>query len=129
MFHVYRKHLPALLSWPYQPGSLWMYQFLRPRHRSDIWSTHTSMQISHTTRNSCQQACPTGQTKMHTVTGAHFLFLSMSHLFFTLFHRFCCRVYYFGMPLGGLFGSKITTFNSMHCSQKQVLFPVLESGQ
>ena len=38
---------------------------------------------------------------------AHFLFLSLSHLFLTLFHCFCCRGYYFGMPLGGSSGVKL----------------------
>lgn len=42
VFQVYRKHPPALLSWPYQPGLLRTYQYLRPRHRSDVWSSHVS---------------------------------------------------------------------------------------
>lgn len=44
--------------------------------------------VSRTTRNSFRQACPTGWTKMHVLTGAHFLFLSISPLFslgFTVF--------------------------------------------
>lgn len=42
-FQVYGKHPAALLSWPSQPGLLWIHPYLRPRYRSDIWSSHVSM--------------------------------------------------------------------------------------
>lgn len=124
VFQVYRKHPPASHSWAHQPGWLRTSQFLRPRHGNIIWCSHTSHTNLTHNQKWVSAGRPPGQIKMHPVPGRHtFTFLSMSHLLLTLFLSFCCRVYYFGMPLGGLFGSKITSFNSMCCSRKQGLFP------
>lgn len=109
--------------------SLRMAQDRRPRRRAASGPPASPWQISPTARNISQRTRPVGQTKTHTVIGTHFLSVSTSHLSLTLFHGFCCRVYYFAVLLGVLFVRKIASFNSMYCSWRQVFFPVLDAGQ
>lgn len=131
VFQVYIKHPPALLSWPYQQTWLAL-DVSVPEAKAQKW--HLVFPCVHGESPAQPEAVFSGHTpqaeqKMHEVTGAHFLFLSISCLFLLWFHSFCCRVYYFGMPLGVLFWSKITSFNSMYCSWKQILYPILDAGQ